>query len=144
MAVSVGLNCKFYRNSGGSFSSPTWNEVTPVKDVSVTMDLALADASSRSAMFRQYIPTLSDLEVTVNKLFDGGADDVALYGNYLNRTLEVYAVADNTITVTGTTYIKFEGYVTNFTETQALEDVSVVDYTFKPGYSTNVPTVVVV
>jgi len=63
-----GIDCKLYRNSaalGAGYATPTWNEVTNVRDVQLNHSLESFEMSTRHELgVKVYEQTMSEIEVT--------------------------------------------------------------------------------
>ena len=61
MAVKLGLDAKLFRNTG-TFATPTWNEITNVRDVTLNLEAGEADVTTRGNNgWRATVATLKDL-----------------------------------------------------------------------------------
>lgn len=101
MALKLGLDCKVYRNTG-SYASPTWNEISIVKDASLTLERAEADVSTRgSGGWRATVGTLKDgtLEFSAHcdrSITADKADLDAIRDAFINGTSIELLVIDGT------------------------------------------------
>ena len=142
MAPVAGFNCKLYRNTG-SWGSPTWNEITIARDVTLNTEKSMAEAISRASDWRMKLPTIKDATVDFDILADTTVDDYDVLSDaYLTDDLINFAVADGTIATSGTQYFKADCYVTKFDFNEPLEDVRTVACSLELGYSANEPTIV--
>lgn len=63
MSIKLGLNCKLYRNTG-TFASPTLNEISCVRDLTLSLSAGEADVSTRgSGGWKATKATLKDASV---------------------------------------------------------------------------------
>jgi len=139
MGAVVGLTCKGYRNTG-SYGSPTWNEITPVRDLNLNLDKGAAEVKARLSTWTQNLPTLKTADLEFGIIADTAIDDYnALRDAYLNDTVVDVAVADGAIATTGTQYFRADYYATGFKRGEPLEEVATVDITMKLAYSSNAP-----
>lgn len=146
MGVKLGFNGNVYRDTAGSFSSPTWNLIPNVKDVSVDLADDEADASQRGGSgWKMLEPTMRGVTITFEMVYDtADADFTTLRDAYLARTLVLFAIADGLIASSGTQYIKADCKITGMQVMQALGDIQKVAFTIKPSYSANIPTKITV
>lgn len=137
MAVVRGKDFKLYRNTDTPYDNdPTWAEVTNVRDLTRNREKALADASTRASSYRQQVPTLKDLSLDFQMVYD--PDDthlIAFEDAYEADELIELLILDGPISTVGSKGIRFMGEVSNFTTNEALEDVGLVDVTLVVGYA---------
>lgn len=144
-ATSVlSLNAKLYRNTG-TYATPTWNEVPNVRDLTVSLDKAEADTSTRLGKFKTVRGSLRNVSIDWGMVQDpADADWIALRDAFLNDTQVDLAVADGPIATTGTQYFRAVCEIMKFQMNQALTDVLMTDVSAKPTYNDNAPTYVTV
>jgi hypothetical protein len=141
MAVKLGLDAKLYRNTG-TYTTPTWNEVKNVKDVTLNLEAGEADVTTRgNAGWRATVATLKDASIEFEMVWDSADDDfAAIRDAFLNRTPIELAVMDGDITTTGSQGLRASCIVTNFSRNEALEEAITVSVTVKPTYADNAPS----
>jgi hypothetical protein len=89
--------------------------------------------------------TLKQTTLEFQMVYDPTDTDlVAIEAAYEARTVLDFAAADDDITTDGTRYLRFDGQVFNFTQTESLEEAVMVSVTIKPTFSANAPAVVIV
>lgn len=126
MAVHLGLNCKLYRGTAGQTAT---TEMTNVRDVTLNMETGEADVTTRAAEgWRVYLPTLKEASLEFEMLVDASDGDYqTLRSAFLGNTQLSFKVTDpNGQGVT------FDGAVTNFTNSQPLEEGDSVSVTIRP------------
>jgi hypothetical protein len=137
MAVTRGKDFKLYRNTDEPYdSSPTWSEVTNVRDLTRSLEPALADASIRGSDFRLQVPTLKDFTIEFQMVYD--PDDThydAMEDAFFNNDLQEFVILDGSINTAGSKGLRFQGYLSNFSVNEALEDVGLTDVSIVPGYT---------
>jgi hypothetical protein len=102
MAHVMGFNCKLYRNTA-TFGSPSWDEVTIIREVKVMNKRDKSEATTRGDAVRTYGVGRSDLSITF-KLKDDNthADYVAIRDAFLDASdLDLWAM-DGTLGAAGT------------------------------------------
>lgn len=141
MAVKLGLDGKLYRNTG-TYATPTWNEIKNVRDVTLNLETAEADVTTRGNNgWRATVATLKDGSVEFEMVWDSADDDFsAIRDAFLNKTAVELAVMDGDITVTGNQGLRASFMVTKFSRNEPLEEAITVSVTVKPTYATNAPT----
>lgn len=140
----LGVNCKAYRNNGGSWATPVWAELTNVRDLTLNLEKGEADVTVRGGNgWRQTIGTLKDGSVEFQMVWDpDDAGFVALKNAYFNDTSIELLILDGSVTpASGVTVqgLHADFSVINFTRNEALEEAVMVDVTVKPTYSSNTP-----
>lgn len=128
MAVHAGLDCRTYRNTG-TWASPTWNEITLAKDVSLDISKSKASAKSRLSAYSFNWHGMVDAPITLNIIADPAVDDYdVLKDAAVSRTtvLDV-ALANGAIATTGTRYFRAEYGVFGWKQGQPLEDLETID-----------------
>jgi hypothetical protein len=131
MAVRIGMDCKVYRNTA-TYASPTWNEVTCVKDATLNLERAEADISKRGGSgWRSTVGTLKDATLELVVIADRSittekADLDALRDAWLNNTKIELIVLDGpepapsgSVASEG---IRASWYVATFNRTENLEE----------------------
>ena len=145
MAIKLGLECKLYRDVSG-----TWNEIGNVRDLTLNMEMGVADVTTRGGNgWRQNIATLRDGTVTFQMVYDTADTDFTalqtafLAANADDREIK-FAVLDGAIPASGSSEPNAQGLVafmnvTNFSEPQNLEEAVMVDVTLQPSYNATAP-----
>ena len=140
MAARPGLDAKLYRNTG-SFAAPAWNEVSNVKDVTLTLEAGEADVTTRGNNgWRATVATLKDAGIEFEMVWDSADPDFAAVRDaFLNRGAVEVAVMDGPIATSGSQGLRATCMVTKFTRTEPLEEAITVAVTIKPTFSANPP-----
>ena len=142
MSAVRGKDFKLYRNSDSPYdNSPTWVEMDNAKDVTRTLEKALADASTRASTFRQQVSTLLDLTIAWQMVYNDTDTHLQAFEDafYDETPVEMLAL-DGSINTAGSRGIRFMAQISKFTINEALEDVGTVDIEVVPAYyPTNLP-----
>ena len=140
MGVKLGLDAKLYRNTG-THGSPTWNEVTNVKDLTLNLEAGEADVSTRgNGGWRANIATLKDASLEFEMVWDTADDDfTAIRTAFLTNGSIEFAVLDGGSAVAGSQGLRALMAITNFSRSEPLEEAITVSVTAKPTYSTDPP-----
>lgn len=139
MAGKVGLDMKAYRNTG-NYSTPTWNEITICRDVTIDMSKGEADLSVRGTTWRAKRGTIKEGNVDMEILYDPSVDDHSVLQNaFLNGTVLDLALADGNIATAGTQYFRADFEAFGFSRSEPLEDAVTVSVPLSIAYSNNVP-----
>ena len=138
MAKQVGLSCELSRNTG-SYAVPVWSELDLARDVTVSLEAAEADASSRSSGgWRETIQSLKDASIEfemVNDSADSGF--TAVKNAFIDGTnLEVLAL-DGPVATTGSQGLRMTSAVSAFSRSEPLEETVTVSTTLKPTPNTD-------
>lgn len=140
MAIKLGLECKLYRDDSG-----TWNEIGNVRDLTINMEMGVADVTTRGGNgWRQNVATLRDGTVTFQMVYDtADADFTALQTAFLATTAAAreikIAAMDGDISTSGTQGLVAFMNVTNFSMPENLEEAVMVDVTLQPSYNSTAP-----
>jgi predicted secreted protein len=134
MAIRLGMNCQAFYGIAGSTAN---NEMPNVTDVTINMDKAEADATIRgNDGWRATVGTLKEGSVEFEMIWDTDeAGFTAVKNAFFNDT----AIALAFFTEDGDG-LDADFTITNFSQTQPLEDVVKAQVTAKPTYSTRAPT----
>jgi len=145
MGVRLGLDAKLFRNTAGS-GSPSWNEVSNVKDLTLNLEAGEADVSTRgNAGWRATVATLKDASVEFEMVWDSDDLDFAAFRDaFLNATGITVAVMDGDVGTGGSQGLVATCAVTAFSRNEALEEAITVSVTIKPTYAATPPTWLVV
>ena len=140
MSTRLGMDAKLYRNTG-SFGSPTWTEVTNVKDLTLNLEKGEADVTTRAnGGWRATVGTLKDASIEFQMVWDtvdAGFD--AIRQAFFNNTPIEFAVMDGDITDPDSEGLRATFDIFNFTRNEALEEAIMVDVSIKPTYADNAP-----
>ena len=140
MAIKLGLECKLYRDNSG-----TWEEIGNVRDLSINMEMGVADVTTRGGNgWRQNVATLRDGTVTFQMVYDTtDADFTALQTAFLATTAAAreikVAAMDGDIATSGSQGLIAFMNVTNFSMPENLEEAVMVDVTLQPSYNSTAP-----
>jgi len=139
MASVLGKDCKLYRNTA-TWASPSWDEVTNCRDLTLSLEKGDADASTRAADWRRHKVTLIDGRVEFEMVWDNtDTDFIAFKDAFFNGTTIECAVLDGAIDEAGNTGLRSDFEVMSFTRSEALEDVATVSVSLVPAYTDNTP-----
>ena len=140
MATRLGMDAKLYRNTG-TYATPTWVEVSNVKDVTLNLEKGEADVTTRAnAGWRATVGTLKDASIEFQMVWDtvdAGFD--AIRQAFFNNTPLEFAVMDGDITDPDSEGLRATFDIFNFTRNEALEEAIMVDVSIKPTYADNAP-----
>ncbi len=140
MAIKLGLECKLYRDDSG-----TWNEIGNVRDLTINMEMGVADVTTRGGNgWHQNVATLRDGTVTFQMVYDTtDADFTALQTAFLATTAAAreikVAAMDGDIATSGSQGLIAFMNVTNFSMPENLEEAVMVDVTLQPSYNSTAP-----
>jgi hypothetical protein len=140
MSVKLGLDAKMFRNTG-TYSTPVWNEIKNVRDVTLSLETGEADATTRGNNgWRATVATLKDGSVEFDMVWDSADDDfTAIRDAFLNKTALELAVMDGDIATTGSQGLRASFMITNFSRNEPLEEAITASVTVKPTYSAHPP-----
>ena len=141
MGYTLGLDCKLYRNTA-TYSTPTWSEITNVRDLTLSVEKNSADVSIRGSTWRLKATTLKEASIEFEMIWDHASEDfTALQTAFLNNTTVDVAAMDGAITTAGTQGLRAIMNVEKFSREEPLEEAVKVKVTLTPAYdTTNLPT----
>lgn len=133
--VKVGIKCKVYRNTG-TYGSPTWTEITLIRDATMSCPWDLVDASSRAHRVKLFAKTLEDITVNVVlRADDADAAAIALYAAAHEDTALDLLVLDGPIATEGSSGLRAH-FIVNLTgQDQGSGSVVYNTYDLKPAFS---------
>lgn len=139
--VRIGLDASLNRNTG-NYASPTWAEMTNVRDVTLTLEKDEADVTVRGNNgWEAIVATLK--RATIEFEMVAKADDTdltAIKDAFLNNTILDMAVMDTTVTTNGAQGLRAEMQVLSFTRSEPLTEGLTYSVRMKPTLATNAPT----
>jgi hypothetical protein len=140
MGMRLGLDAKAYRNTG-TYNSPTWSEISTIKDVTLNLTSGEADVSTRgNAGWKATAKTLKDASIDFGMVWDpGNADFDALKDSYFDNTSIELLFLDGPVTTAGSQGLRAMCSITQFTRNEPLEEALNVTCTAKPAYGENPP-----
>lgn len=137
----LGLDCKAYRNTG-TYATPTWDELTNTKEVTLNLDKSESDVTTRgNAGWRAVAAALKDgsIDLSIQLNPDSHADLTAFIDAYFNNTQVECAFMDGDITTTGSEGLRASFEVMSASRAEPLEEGVVWTFTLKPGLAANAP-----
>ena len=140
MAIRLGMEAKVYRNTG-TWATPTWVEITNVRDVTLNLETGEADVTTRAnSGWRATAATLKEASVEFEMVWDtADAGFTAIKDAFFDGESIDLAVMDGDITQNGTQGLRAEFSITSFSRSEPLEEAITVSVTAKPAYSQNAP-----
>lgn len=132
--VLIGPNCKFYWKSANTFASPTWSEITAMKDVARNDAWDVIEAPDRSTTVKAEAKSQRDISVTASmkkKAGDAGVNAVLVALESQTGNIDIM-VLDGAKETNGARGVRFEAVVTQGNEDQALTNALYLDLRFAP------------
>ncbi len=144
MGVKFGLDAKLYFCAAGIGGTPTWTELTNVKNVTLTLQKGEADVTTRANNgWKATAGTLKEGTIEFEMVWDtADAGFTAIKDAYFNNSIIGLAVMDGLITGAGSNGnqgLWADCMITDFSRDEPLEDAISVKVTAKPTYSVNPP-----
>lgn len=138
--TALGMNAKLYRNTG-SYASPTWVEITNVRDLTLNLTKAEADLTTRANEgWRAMAGTLKEGSVEFEMIWDPTDDGFeAIKDAWFGDTTIELAVMDKAIDESGAQGLRATMSVISFSRSEPLEEGMTVSVTVKPTYAENAP-----
>ncbi|MCX5674804.1 MAG: phage tail tube protein [Planctomycetota bacterium] len=146
MGIKLGDEMKLYYCAAGIGGTPTWTELTNVKDVKLPQSKGEADVTTRgSGGWKQTVGTLIDASIEFEMLWDTAAAGFqAVKDAYFGGTVIGLCLADNPLGEggtfpAGTEVFRADCAILKFERSEPLEQAVAVSVTAKPTYSANTP-----
>lgn len=131
-------DAKLYYNTG-SYGSPTWTLICNVKDLTLSLESAEVDVTTRCGSgFNEYVPGLTDASVTFSMLYDP-SDTAweALRGHFFAKTAVEVLVLDGPVATAGSEGLRATVIVRSFTRNEQLGQALMTDVTLRPTPNAN-------
>ncbi len=141
MAVKLGIDAKLYYCAAGIGGTPTWSELTNVKNVTLSLQKGEADVTTRANNgWKATAATLKEGTIEFEMVWDtADAGFTAIKTAFFNNTLIGIAAMDGPIATNGSQGLWADCHVIDFSREKTLEDAISVKVTVKPTYSANPP-----
>lgn len=141
MSVKLGLDARLYFCVAGIGGTPTWTELTNVKNVTLNLQKGEADVTTRANNgWRATAGTLKEGSIEFEMVWDTvDAGFTAIQNAYFNNTLIGIAAMDGAIATAGSQGLWADCAIMDFSREEPLEDALSVKVTAKPTYSVNAP-----
>lgn len=121
MAKKIGFDGKLYRNTG-SYGTPSWNEITEVRDCGWTIDVDAHEVGSRAGRTKKYLPGRVDVAFEFGLSYDSTVDDEdALFDAALAGTNIEFAMMDGSISTTANKGIRMDAAVYSWNRSEPLD-----------------------
>ena len=141
MSVKLGKDAKLYFCAAGIGGTPSWTELSNVKNVSTSLQKGEADVTTRAnAGWKASVGTLKEGSIEFEMIWD--PDDTgftALENAYFNDTVIGIAVMTGGMGEAGAKGLWADCAVLDFSRDESLEEAITVKVTVKPTYSANAP-----
>lgn len=138
MAAKLGMKGKLYYKIGGQAAGGAWVELGNTRDVTLPMETATADATTRAnAGWRAKVGTLREAPVEFEMVWDpADAGFAAIRDAFLNGDIIGLQVLDEA----AGEGLQADFMITRFERTEPLEDVMKVAVTAEVTYSATAPS----
>ena len=139
MSVRLGLDARLYYGSAGSGAT---TELTNVKDLTLNLEKAEADVTTRANQgWRATVGTLKDASIEFQMVWDtADAGFSAIRQAFLADTPMDFRVLSGASNDPQSEGLLATCEVFSFTRNEALEEAITVDVTIKPTYAENPPS----
>lgn len=138
MPIKLGMEAKLYYKPGGQSGGGAWNELTNVRDVTLTLETGEADVTTRAnSGWRATVATLKEATVEFEMVWDtADAGFSAIKDAYLGNDPIGLQVRDGA----GGQGLQADFMITSFSRSEPLEEAITVSVTAKVTYSTTPPS----
>ncbi len=140
MSLKLGMQAKLYYKTGG-VSAGTWNELTNVKDVTLTLETGEADVTTRAnAGWKATVATLKDASVEWEMVWStGDADFTAIKAAFFANAPIGLAIMDGELGTNGSQGLQADFSITQFSRSEPLAEAITVKVQAKVTYSATAP-----
>ncbi len=134
MTTKLGLNAKAYRNTG-TYGTPTWVEMSNIKDANLNDSMAEADVTRRaSGGWRETEPTLREISFEYDAVnIADDAEVLAIMAAHAGRTSLDLAIMDGPIATAGSEGVRGHFKVFSRNRAEELENAQMLSFVFKPS-----------
>ncbi|MCK4341004.1 MAG: hypothetical protein KAY37_04695 [Phycisphaerae bacterium] len=138
MAIKLGMEAKLYYKTSGQGGGGSWNELTNVRDVTLSLETGEADVSTRANIgWRATVGTLKEASVEFEMVWNtADAGFTAIKNAFFNNEMIGLRVLDGD----GGQGLQADFSITNFSRNEALEEAITVSVTAKVTYSDTPPS----
>ena len=139
--IKLGMDAKLYFCAAGIGGTPTWTELTNVKNVTLNLQKGEADVTTRAnSGWKATAATLKEGSIEFEMVWDTtDAGFTAIKTAWFNNTTIGIAAMDGAIATTGSQGLWADCHVIDFSREEPLEEAITVKVTVKPTYSANAP-----
>lgn len=130
-ASLIGQKCKLFVQSGGSYGSPTWVEVSAVNDLTLNNESNSVDANDRGSFYDQVVKTGGKISATATIRVGGNNANLILDELHTVDVLDVL-ILTGTTTTNGAYGVRMDCQVHNGTQSQNRGDALYHQVTLMP------------
>jgi len=133
MAHVLSEDAKVYRNTG-SYASPTWDEITNVKDLTLGLEKGEVDVTTRaSGGYNEFVDGLIDANVEFGMLWDDSdADFSAIQTAFFAKTAIEFLVLDGDSATSGNQGLRATMMIKSFSRSETLGEALMIDVSLRP------------
>lgn len=133
MPAVLSENAKLYRNTG-TYASPTWDLVSNVKDLTMSLDKDEVDITTRaSGGFKEFIDGMIDASIDFGMVYDtADTDFTAIRTAFFAKTAIEFLILDGLVATAGNQGLRVTCMVKGFTRNENLGEALMVDVTLRP------------
>jgi hypothetical protein len=141
MSIKLGMDAKLYFCAAGIGGTPTWTELTNVKNVSLSLQTGEADVTTRGNHgWKATAATMKEGSIEFEMVWDtADTGFTAIQTAYFGNTKIGLAAMDGDVATVGSQGLWADCSITNFSREEPLEEAITVKVTAKPTYSTSAP-----
>lgn len=130
MGVKIGLEMKLFRSADGS----AWTEMTNVRDVTLNLEKATANITTRGASgWRINKATLKDASIEWQMLFDPTDADYTFLSGAFHDDTEIYIGMGDDDATSAPNILSMKCEIGNFSQAEPLEEGVTVDVSVAPS-----------
>lgn len=133
MAHVLAEDAKLYYNTG-SYATPTWTEITNVKDLTLNLDKDEIDVTTRgSGGYKEFADGLIDASIDFSTVWDtSDTPFTAMRTAFFAKTAIEFLVLDGSSATSGNQGLRATCMIKTFTRNETLGDALMVDVSVRP------------
>ena len=138
MAEVLSEDAKLYYNTA-SYATPTWSEITNVKDVTMNMEKDETDVTTRGSNgFKEFVDGMIDGSVDFNMVWDTtDTAFTAIQTAFFAKTGVEFLILDGAAGTAGSEGLRATMMIKKFTRNETLGEALTVDVTIRPRKNAN-------
>ena len=133
MAHVLAEDAKLYYNTG-TYASPTWSEISNVKDLTLNLDKDETDVTTRaSGGFKEFVDGLIDAGIEWGMLWDDNDTPfAAIRTAFFDKTAVEFLVLDGDVATSGNEGLRVTCMIKSFTRNETLGEALMIDVEARP------------
>ena len=140
--IPLGYQAKAYINTATTGTTPSWTEISIIRNVTLNLEKGEADVTTRGAKgWKEVLPTLKEATIDTELVWD--ADDTLfakLLDAFLNDTNLEFLFLDGEVTAQGSQGLRAVCGIFKFSRDEQLDGALIANVSLKPTYGAVKPS----